>query len=48
VGLAGAAVHMASLRSLFPAVWADLLSLFRRLVPARLHFRRPALSSGTS
>lgn len=48
VGLAGAVVHLASLRSLFPAVWADVLSLFRRLVPRRRRVGGPALSSSAS
>jgi O-antigen/teichoic acid export membrane protein len=47
VALAGAVVHLAALRALFPSVWSDLISLFRRIVPARPFFRRPALSSGT-
>jgi lipopolysaccharide exporter len=34
VGLAGAAVHLLSLRSLFPAVWADLGTLLVRVLPA--------------
>jgi O-antigen/teichoic acid export membrane protein len=42
---AGAFVHLLSLRSLFPAVWRDLASLVRRLVPSRGPLRRPALSS---
>jgi O-antigen/teichoic acid export membrane protein len=42
---AGAAVHLLSLRSLFPAVWGDLVSLVRRLLPSRGPLRRPALSS---
>jgi len=45
VGAAGAVVHLLSLRSLFPAVWSDLLSLVRRLLPSRGPRRRPALSS---
>jgi O-antigen/teichoic acid export membrane protein len=45
VGVVGAFVHLVSLRSLFPVVWADLRSLVRRLVPARVPRRRPALSS---
>jgi len=47
VCLAGAFVHLLSLRSLFPAVWADLISLVRRLLPSRGPLRRPALSSPT-
>jgi hypothetical protein len=45
VGLVGGVVHLVSLRSLFPAVWADLLLLIRRLLPSRGPRRRPALSS---
>jgi O-antigen/teichoic acid export membrane protein len=45
VCLAGALVHLLSLRSLFPAVWADLVSLVRRLLPSRGPRRQPALSS---
>jgi O-antigen/teichoic acid export membrane protein len=50
VGLAGAVVHLASLRALFPAVWADLIALAERILPAstRLRRRRPALSSSAS
>jgi lipopolysaccharide exporter len=48
VGLVGAFVHLLCLRSLFPAVWDDLLSLIRRLVPAVGPLRRPALSSNAS
>ena len=48
VSAVGAIVHLVSLRSLFPSVWADLLSLVRRLLPARVSFRRPALSSSAS
>jgi PST family polysaccharide transporter len=44
VSLAAAILHLGALRSLFPAVWADLVSLFRRLVPARMPLRRPAPS----
>jgi lipopolysaccharide exporter len=45
VGLVGAVVHLVSLRSLFPAVWADLVLLIRRLLPSRGPRRRPALST---
>jgi O-antigen/teichoic acid export membrane protein len=45
VGAAGAFVHLLSLRSLFPAVWNDLVSLVRRVLPSRGPLRRPALSS---
>jgi O-antigen/teichoic acid export membrane protein len=47
VGLVGAVVHLAALRSLFPSVWADLFALVRRLLPSRVRFRRrrPVLSS---
>jgi PST family polysaccharide transporter len=50
VGLAGAVVHLASLRALFPVVWADLIALVERIVPVstRLRRRRPALSSSAS
>jgi hypothetical protein len=48
VGLVGAFIHLACLRSLFPAVWDDLLSLVRRLVPRIGPPRRPALSSNAS
>jgi O-antigen/teichoic acid export membrane protein len=48
VGLVGAFVHLACLRSFFPAVWDDLLSLVRRLVPRVGPLRRPALSSNAS
>jgi O-antigen/teichoic acid export membrane protein len=48
VSAVGAFVHLVALRSLFPSVWADLLSLVRRLLPARVSFRRPALSSSAS
>ena len=47
VGLVGAAVHLLSLRALFPVVWADLVTLIRRLLPSRGPLRRPALSSPT-
>lgn len=47
VGFVGVTVQALALRSLFPAVWSDLASLLRRLVPQRLLLRRPALSSGT-
>jgi O-antigen/teichoic acid export membrane protein len=40
VGLMGTVVHLATLRSLFPAVWADLVSLTRRLLPNRGPLRR--------
>ena len=43
-GAAGAIVHLLSLKSFFPAVWSDLLSLVRRLLPARGPLRRPAPS----
>jgi O-antigen/teichoic acid export membrane protein len=42
---AGAFVHLAAVRSLFPAVWADLFALIRRILPARGPLRRPALGS---
>jgi len=47
VGLVGAVVHLAALRSLFPSVSADLFALVRRLLPSRVRFRRrrPVLSS---
>jgi O-antigen/teichoic acid export membrane protein len=45
VGLAGALVHLVSLRSLFPVVWADLVMLIRRLLPSRGPLRRSALPS---
>jgi O-antigen/teichoic acid export membrane protein len=48
VAAVGAFVHLVALRSLFPSVWADLLNLVRRLLPARVSFRRPALSSSAS
>jgi hypothetical protein len=48
VAAVGAVVHLVALRSLFPSVWADLLNLVRRLLPARVSFRRPALSSSAS
>ena len=48
VSAVGAIVHLVSLRALFPSVWADLLNLVRRLLPARVSFRRPALSSSAS
>jgi O-antigen/teichoic acid export membrane protein len=48
VSAVGAFVHLVALRSLFPSVWADLLNLVRRLLPARVSFRRPALSSSAS
>jgi teichuronic acid exporter len=47
VGLVGAVVHLLSLRALFPVVWADLVTLIRRLLPSRGPLRRPALSSPT-
>jgi lipopolysaccharide exporter len=45
VALAGAFVHVVALRSLFPAVWADIVELVRRVLPARRLRARPALSS---
>jgi O-antigen/teichoic acid export membrane protein len=48
ISAVGAIVHLGALRSLFPAVWADLFMLIRRLLPARERFRRPALSSSAS
>jgi PST family polysaccharide transporter len=45
VSAAGALVHLLSLKSLFPTVWSDLVSLVRRLLPSRGPLRRPALSS---
>jgi O-antigen/teichoic acid export membrane protein len=47
VGLVGACVHLAALRSFFSPVWADLLGMGRRLLPARRPFRRPAISSSS-
>jgi O-antigen/teichoic acid export membrane protein len=48
VALAGGLVHMIALRSLFGSVWADLLSIVRRVGPDRAPLRRPALSSSAS
>jgi lipopolysaccharide exporter len=45
VGLAGTLVHVVALRSLFPAVWADLVALARRILPARAPRARTALLS---
>jgi len=47
VALAGAALHLATLRSFFPAVWADLRSLVLRVGPSWRPFRRPAISSSS-
>jgi hypothetical protein len=47
VGLTGVALHLVTLRSFFPSVWADLLALVRGLLPARRPFRRPAMSSSS-
>jgi lipopolysaccharide exporter len=48
VGLCGMAVHALALKAFFGPVWSDLTALTRRLVPARLQIRRPAVSSGAS
>ena len=40
VALAGAFVHLAAVRALFPAVWADLVTLVRRILPDRGPLRR--------
>jgi O-antigen/teichoic acid export membrane protein len=45
VGLAGALVQLVALRSFFPKVWHDLITLCRRVLPAWRPFRRPAMSS---
>lgn len=45
ISVMAAVVHLATLRSLFPAVWADLGSLFRRLLPSRRPRGRSALPS---
>jgi len=47
VGVVGVLLHLIALRSLFPPVWADLLAIVRRLVPAWRPFRRPAMSSSS-
>jgi hypothetical protein len=44
VSLAAAILHLGALKSLFPVVWADLVSLIRRLLPNRGPLRRPAPS----
>ncbi len=44
-GLAGVGAQALTLRALFPAVWADVASLVRRLLPARFPVGRPAISS---
>lgn len=48
VGVAGACVHALSLRAFFPAVWADVSALVRRLAPARLPLGRPAVASSAA
>jgi O-antigen/teichoic acid export membrane protein len=51
VAATGLSAHVAVLRTFFPAVWADLSGLVRRLVPTRLHPRRwhavPSTSSAS-
>ena len=41
-GAVGLSAHAAVLRTLFPAVWRDVATLVRRVLPARLHPRRRA------
>ena len=45
VGLTGLCVQALALRAFFPAVWADVSALLRRLIPARPLTRRPTRSS---